>query len=57
MLWVESLVVCFDEGSAEAAAVFKLCRVGQLVLLEEQGIKRSVCYPSIPALDESLLST
>ena len=57
MLWVEPLAVCFDEGSAEAAAVFKLCRVGQAALLEEQGMKRSVCYTSIRALDGFLLST
>ncbi len=56
MLWVEPLVVCFDEGSAEAAAVFKLCRVGQAVLLEEQGNDRLVSCPGSPALDESLLS-
>ena len=56
MLWVESPVVQFDEGSDEAAAVFKLCRVGQAVLLEEQGTKRLVCYPSIPALHEPQLS-
>ena len=57
MLWVESLVVRFHEGSAEAAAIFKLCRVGQSVLLEEEGKKRLVCLSSIPALHESLLST
>ena len=55
MLWVESLVVRFDGGSAEAAAVSELCRVGQAALVQEQGIKRLVCYLSIRALDESLL--
>ena len=48
MLWVEPLVLCFDEGSAEAAAIFKLCRIGQAVLLEEQGTKRFVCYSKHP---------
>ena len=57
MLWVEPLEIRFDEGSAEAAAVFKLCRVGQAVLLEEQGNNRSLSHPGSPALDESLLST
>ena len=57
MLWVESLVVCYDGGSAEAAAVSELCKVGQAVLVQEQGIERLVCYLSIRALDDSLLST
>ena len=57
MLWVESLVVCFDGGSTEAAAVSELCRVGQTMLVEEQGIERLVRYPSIRAPNESLLST
>ena len=48
MLWVEPLVLCFNEGSAEAAAVSKLCRVGQAVLLEEQGTKRLMCYSKHP---------
>jgi hypothetical protein len=57
MLWVESLVVCFDAGSAEAAVVSQLCRAGQLVLQEEESIQRSVCCLCISALDGSLLST
>ena len=50
MLWVEPLAVSFDDRSAEAAAAFKLCRVGWAVLLEEQGNNRSFSHPSIPAL-------
>ena len=50
MLWVEPLVVSYDEGHAEAAAVFKLCRVGWAVLLEEQGNNRLFSHPGIPAL-------
>ena len=50
MLWVEPLVVSYDEGHAEAAVVFKLCRVGWAVLLEEQGNNRLFSHPGIPAL-------
>ena len=49
-LWVEPLVVSFDEGHAEAAAAFKLCRVGWAVLLEEQGNDRLSSRAGIPAL-------
>lgn len=34
LLWVEPLPVGFADDSAEAAAVSKLCRVGQVTLQE-----------------------
>jgi len=34
LLWVESLPVGFADDPAEAAAVSKLCRVGQVTLQE-----------------------
>lgn len=35
LLWVESLPVRFANDSAEAAAVNRLCRVGQTILQED----------------------
>ncbi|KAK9818173.1 hypothetical protein WJX72_008225 [[Myrmecia] bisecta] len=40
LLWVEPLAVNFPDDSAEAAAVYMLCRVGQIILQEDQGADR-----------------
>jgi hypothetical protein len=55
ILWVEPQATSLlsFEGRDLAAIRSKLCRHGQLVLLED----RLVCVQSIPALDKSLLST
>ena len=40
LLWVDSLVVCLDAGSPQAAAISKLCKIGQVVLLLKHGMTR-----------------
>lgn len=52
LLWVEPLVVRFDESSAERRAIAKLCRAGQVILQEEQLENRWVNHLGMPAQDK-----